>query len=62
MSREFKETEKISILRYGELIMRKAREEGKPEDPQEMEKICKDLNFSPAEAIAAVEHLVKKSY
>ncbi|HVU06799.1 MAG TPA: hypothetical protein VHE10_03380 [Candidatus Paceibacterota bacterium] len=53
---------KVRLLRYGELAMRKARDEASQEELAEMEEIRKELDLSESEIIAKVESIVKKNY
>lgn len=55
-------TEKVKILRYGELLMRKAREDANLKELEEMDRIRKELDLSEEQLINLVEHVVKSRY
>ncbi len=54
--------DRITLLRYGELVARKACDKATKEDAREMEDIRKELNLSVDEIVAEVEKLVKENY
>lgn len=62
MSDDPKTARDVLILKYGELAMRKARTEAKPEEVSEMTQILTDLDITEAELLAELEHIVKRGY
>ncbi len=53
---------RIMLLRYGELVARKACGKATEEEIKEMEDVRKELNLSVDEIVAEVEKLVKNNY
>ena len=53
---------KIKLLRYGELVARKARGEASSEELMEMERILRELNLSAEQIIKEIEQVVEKNY
>lgn len=67
MSIENDKERSSKLLRYGELLAKKARAELATQPPEsadidEMEKIRKELNLSISAIVQEVEALVKKNY
>lgn len=67
MSTEDDKERNSKLLRYGELLARKARADLATQSPEsadldEMEKIRKELNLSALAIVHEVEALVKKNY
>ncbi|PJE74236.1 MAG: hypothetical protein COV01_01945 [Candidatus Taylorbacteria bacterium CG10_big_fil_rev_8_21_14_0_10_41_48] len=67
MSAQDDKVRNIKLLRYGELLARKARAELATQPPEsvdltEMEHIRKELNLSAEAIVQEVEALVKKNY
>ena len=67
MSTEDDKKRNVKLLRYGELLARKARADLATQPPEstdldEMEKIRKELNLSESVIVQEVEILVKKNY
>lgn len=67
MSTQDNKERNSKLLRYGELLTRKARAELATQTPEtkdllEMEEIRKSLDLSPEAIVQEVEALVKKNY
>lgn len=62
MSKEEKTARDSKVLRYAELMMRKARNDAKPEDLLEIDQIVIDLGRSKEQLLEEAQHLIKNSY